>query len=100
MFVAALTVGVAGGLAGWLLRRSPLVFIVPGVLMLVPGSAGFNSILQLFNDQAVSGITRRVRHLLDGDVDRLRPDGLRGGPAPPFHAGCAAHRWSRRSLIP
>ncbi len=56
VFVATLTVGVAGGLAGWLLRRSPLVFIVPGVLMLVPGSAGFNSIVQLFNDQAVSGI--------------------------------------------
>ena len=56
VFVATLTVGVAGGLAGWVLRRSPLVFIVPGVLMLVPGSAGFNSIVQLLTDQAVSGI--------------------------------------------
>ena len=55
-FVAALTVGVAGGLAGHRLRRSPLVFIVPGVLMLVPGSAGFNSILQLLSNQTVSGI--------------------------------------------
>jgi uncharacterized membrane protein YjjP (DUF1212 family) len=56
VFVAALAVGVVGGLAGWLLRRSPLVFIVPGVLMLVPGSAGFNSALQLLTDQTVSGI--------------------------------------------
>jgi uncharacterized membrane protein YjjB (DUF3815 family) len=56
VFVATLTVGVAGGLAGSLLRRSPLVFIVPGVLMLVPGSAGFNSIVQLLTDQTVSGI--------------------------------------------
>ncbi len=56
VFVATLTVGVAGGFAGWLLRRSPLVFIVPGVLMLVPGSAGFNSVVQLLTDQAVSGI--------------------------------------------
>ncbi len=39
------------------LRRSPLVFIVPGVLMLVPGSAGFDSVLQLLDNQTVSGIT-------------------------------------------
>ena len=39
------------------LRRSVLVFVVPGVLMLVPGSAGFNSVLQLLADQTVSGIT-------------------------------------------
>jgi uncharacterized membrane protein YjjB (DUF3815 family) len=57
VFVAAVVVGVAGGLAGMLLRRSPLVFVVPGVLMLVPGSAGFSSVLLLLTDQAVSGIT-------------------------------------------
>ena len=56
-FVAALTVGVAGGVVGYWLRRSPLVFIVPGVLMLVPGSAGFNSVLQLLSNQTVSGIS-------------------------------------------
>ena len=33
------------------------MFIVPGVLMLVPGSAGFNSALQLLANQTVSGIT-------------------------------------------
>jgi len=32
----------AGYPSGWL-RRSALTFIVPGVLILVPGSAGFNS---------------------------------------------------------
>jgi uncharacterized membrane protein YjjP (DUF1212 family) len=57
VFCAALTIGVAGGLVGSRLRRSPLVFIVPGVLMLVPGSAGFNSALQLLSNQTVSGIT-------------------------------------------
>jgi uncharacterized membrane protein YjjB (DUF3815 family) len=56
VFVAALTIGVYGGLVGALLRRSPLVLIVPGVLMLVPGSAGFNSLLQLLTGQTVSGI--------------------------------------------
>jgi uncharacterized membrane protein YjjP (DUF1212 family) len=57
VFVAALTVGVVGGVVGWRLRRSALVFIVPGVLLLVPGSAGFNSLLQLLTDQTVSGVT-------------------------------------------
>ncbi len=56
-FVAALTVGVAGGVAGYALRRSALVFIVPGVLMLVPGSAGFSSVVQLLSNQTVSGIS-------------------------------------------
>jgi uncharacterized membrane protein YjjB (DUF3815 family) len=44
------------GLAFTLTLRA-LVFIVPGVLMLVPGSAGYNSVLQLVTDQTISGIT-------------------------------------------
>ncbi len=32
------------------------MFIVPGVLILVPGSAGFNSLLKLLTGQTVSGI--------------------------------------------
>jgi uncharacterized membrane protein YjjP (DUF1212 family) len=60
VFVAALTIGVAGAMAGWIRRRSPLVFIVPGVLMLVPGSAGFNSVLQLLADETVNGLSAGV----------------------------------------
>ena len=56
VFVAAFAIGVVGGLVGARLRRSPLVFIVPGVLILVPGSAGFNSLLKLLTGQTVSGI--------------------------------------------
>ena len=56
VFVAALAIGVVGGLISALLRRSPLVFIVPGVLILVPGSAGFSSLLKLLTGQTVSGI--------------------------------------------
>jgi uncharacterized membrane protein YjjB (DUF3815 family) len=57
VFVAALAIGVTGNLAGARRRRSPLVFIVPGVLMLVPGSAGYNSVLQLVTDEAITGIS-------------------------------------------
>jgi uncharacterized membrane protein YjjP (DUF1212 family) len=57
VFVAALVVGLTGSVVGTVLHRSVLVFVVPGVLMLVPGSAGFDSVLQLLTDQTVSGIT-------------------------------------------
>lgn len=56
VFVAALALGLVGSALGARFRRSPLVFIVPGVLMLVPGSAGFNSVLKLLTGQTVSGI--------------------------------------------
>ena len=55
-FVAALSIGTVGALLATPLRRPPLVFIVPGVLMLVPGSTGFNSLLQLLTGETVSGI--------------------------------------------
>ena len=55
-FVAALSIGTVGALLAAPLRRPPLVFIVPGVLMLVPGSTGFNSLLQLLTGETVSGI--------------------------------------------
>jgi uncharacterized membrane protein YjjB (DUF3815 family) len=56
VFVAALAIGVIGGLLAGTRRRSPLVFIVPGILILVPGSAGFDSVLKLLTGQTVSGI--------------------------------------------
>ena len=90
VFVATLAVGLAGGLIGYRLRRSPLVFIVPGVLMLVPGSAGFDSILQLLDNQTVSGITAAFDTFVTATVDRVRPDGLGRDPARPLRAGSAS----------
>jgi len=55
-FVAALSIGIVGGLVATYLRRPALVFIVPGVLMLVPGSTGFSSLFHLVAGQTVSGI--------------------------------------------
>jgi uncharacterized membrane protein YjjP (DUF1212 family) len=57
IFFAALAVGVAGQLVSTRLRRSALIFAVPGVLMLVPGSVGYSSALQLLTNHAVSGVT-------------------------------------------
>lgn len=60
VFIAALVVGVTGGLSGFVLRRSPLVFIVPGILMLVPGSVGFHSVLQLVSGETANGVEAGV----------------------------------------
>jgi uncharacterized membrane protein YjjP (DUF1212 family) len=57
VFGAALALGCVGGAVGAWLRRSPLIFVVPGVLMLVPGSIGFESALQLLSGQPIDGIT-------------------------------------------
>jgi uncharacterized membrane protein YjjP (DUF1212 family) len=56
VFIAALAIGTVGEVLGGRFHRSPLVFIVPGVLILVPGSAGFNSLLKLLTGETVNGI--------------------------------------------
>jgi uncharacterized membrane protein YjjB (DUF3815 family) len=56
VFTAAFAIGIIGGLVSGVVKRSPLVFIVPDVLILVPGSAGYNSLLKLLTGQTVSGI--------------------------------------------
>jgi uncharacterized membrane protein YjjP (DUF1212 family) len=55
-FAAALAIGLVGAFLGTRLRRSPLLFVVPGVLMLVPGSAGFHSLLGLLTGQTLGGL--------------------------------------------
>jgi uncharacterized membrane protein YjjP (DUF1212 family) len=56
VFVAALSVGLAGNALALLGHRSALVFVVPGILMLVPGSLGFESATRLLADDTVAGI--------------------------------------------
>jgi uncharacterized membrane protein YjjB (DUF3815 family) len=60
VFVAATAVGVIGTIAANRLKHSSLVFIVPGILMLVPGSAGYDSVLRLLSGETVGGITAGV----------------------------------------
>ncbi len=56
VFMAALLVGLAGNAVARHFRRSPLVFVVPGLLMLIPGSMGYWSALSLAADRTVKGI--------------------------------------------
>jgi uncharacterized membrane protein YjjB (DUF3815 family) len=63
VFAAALVVGLAGHAAAHRYRRSALAFIVPGLLMLVPGAIGFESATSLLAGRTVSGIAAAFERL-------------------------------------
>jgi uncharacterized membrane protein YjjB (DUF3815 family) len=56
VFAAALVVGLVGHAVAHQYRRSALAFIVPGLLMLVPGAIGFESASSLLAGRTVSGV--------------------------------------------
>ncbi len=53
VFTAALAVGRAGNALARRRRRSLLIFIVPGILILVPGATGFENSAELFDERPV-----------------------------------------------
>jgi len=63
-FMGALAVGVLGNLFSRLRNRPSLILIVPGILMLVPGTIGFRSISALLEAQVETGVNTLFRMLL------------------------------------
>jgi uncharacterized membrane protein YjjP (DUF1212 family) len=59
-FAGAFAVGVASGLHSRWRDRPQLVTIVPGILMLVPGSVGFRSITNIIANDPVAGLQTAV----------------------------------------
>ncbi len=55
-FMGALTVGVASNLYALVLDRPSQVTLVPGVLLLVPGSLGFRSVTSLLEREVITGV--------------------------------------------
>jgi uncharacterized membrane protein YjjB (DUF3815 family) len=55
-FVGAFAVGVASNLIARYLDRPSQIYLVPGILLLVPGSVGFRSLAALMDREVVSGI--------------------------------------------
>jgi uncharacterized membrane protein YjjP (DUF1212 family) len=55
-FVAGLLVGLAGNAIARHFRRPALVFVVPGLLMLIPGTMGYSSAVSLVAGRTVKGI--------------------------------------------
>jgi uncharacterized membrane protein YjjP (DUF1212 family) len=65
VFAAALAVGLAGNVFALARHRSALVVIVPGILMLVPGSLGYESAARLLlSEDTIEGVTAAVDTLV------------------------------------
>ena len=56
VFVATLALGAAGNAYAWLRRRPAAVVIVPGLVMLVPGSLGLRSVAWLAQSDVLHGL--------------------------------------------
>jgi uncharacterized membrane protein YjjB (DUF3815 family) len=65
-FVGALSVGVASNVYAYLLRRPAAVTLVPGILLLVPGSIGFRSLSSLLDREVVTGVETAFTMVLIG----------------------------------
>lgn len=63
-FLGALLVGVWGNAYSRLLARPAAVTLVPGILLLVPGSLGFRSLTSLLERQTVLGVESAFRMTL------------------------------------
>lgn len=55
-FFAALLVGLASNVYAWFTDRPTSVTLVPGVLLLVPGSIGFRGIASLLDRKTITGV--------------------------------------------
>jgi uncharacterized membrane protein YjjP (DUF1212 family) len=63
-FFAALLVGLGSNVYAWLSDRPTSVTLVPGVLLLVPGSIGFRGIASLVDRKTVTGVETAFTALL------------------------------------
>jgi uncharacterized membrane protein YjjP (DUF1212 family) len=63
-FVGALAVGLLSNLYSRLMSRPAVVTLVPGMLLLVPGSMGFLSFASMLDHQTVIGVEAAFRMLL------------------------------------
>lgn len=63
-FLGALVVSAFGNVYARLVRRPSAITVVPGLLLLVPGSVGFRSFSLLIEEQTVVGIETAFRMLL------------------------------------
>ncbi|HAN31629.1 MAG TPA: hypothetical protein DCQ06_08545 [Myxococcales bacterium] len=64
LFAAAAIIGATGNAVARIRRLPATVFVVPGLILLVPGSAGFSSVQQLLSEDVVAGMSAAVRVLL------------------------------------
>jgi uncharacterized membrane protein YjjP (DUF1212 family) len=63
-FVGALVLGLGSNLYGRLLDRTSMVPLVPGLLILVPGTVGFGSLSKFLESDVVSGVATAFKMAL------------------------------------
>jgi uncharacterized membrane protein YjjB (DUF3815 family) len=56
VFVGAVTIGAAGNLYARLLNRPSAVTLIPGLLLLVPGSVGYGSFARFIERDVTTGL--------------------------------------------
>jgi len=64
VFLGALTVGIASNLYARWLNRPSSITLVPGILLLVPGSIGFRSLAALMDRAVIPGIETAFKMIL------------------------------------
>lgn len=64
MFVGALALGAASNAYAWLRRRPGSTVLVPGILMLVPGSMGYRGLSEMMAREVLPGIATAVEMVL------------------------------------
>ncbi|NUO78572.1 threonine/serine exporter family protein [candidate division KSB1 bacterium] len=64
VFIGALTVSIASNLYSRLMDRPSTITLVPGILLLVPGSVGFRSLASLMDKEVIPGIETAFKMIL------------------------------------
>ncbi len=64
IFVGSLTAGAASNLYGRALRRPPPIPLVPALLLLVPGSVGFRSLVLMMRSDVIVGVEAAFRMVI------------------------------------
>jgi uncharacterized membrane protein YjjP (DUF1212 family) len=64
MFVGALALGVASNLYAWWRRQPASTVLVPGILLLVPGSMGYRSLAEIMAREVLPGLATAIEMIL------------------------------------
>lgn len=65
-FLGALAVSAVSNVLARITKRSPTLMTVPGILILVPGSIGFRSVLNLLEQEVTTGVATAFQMVLVG----------------------------------
>ena len=71
IFTASLSVGICSEVFARVMKLPATVFIISGIIPLVPGIPAYNAIFHLLNEDYVAGVSASVETLLSGGAIAL-----------------------------